>query len=324
MTAGDRSDAAEAHVSPHVVAERGWALFDLHRYDEAAAVAESGLAEYPDDAQLLGLLGTTALAVGDTKRALQVARSCVAANPDSDAAHLFHSTALRAIGRNAEAADAAQQAVALSPWWSPAHEGAADAYIAMMGAHRSNRDQYLSAAVHHSMTSIQLDPMRTAGPICMASIALLYGEWSTAEQWGRRALELDPTDITGHQVLGLAAQGRGDRHAAGEHLVDAGRLDPRSGSNTQMLKDLVASGPTTLVLLIAWFVVVSLIMNVREDIGPWWTAAALAPLFGLLGGFLFWNRERRRSGLSERALAAIDTERRIESGRTARRWGRRR
>lgn len=321
MSDGD-TPSSGGGPSRRMRAERGWTLYELHRFDEAAAIAQEGLSEAPDDEELLVLLGSAVLATGDTSRARKVAASAIAAGPDHAGAHILMSRVLRSIGRNGEAADAALQAVALDPWSPAAHVAASQAYTEM-AAYRPNIERFRPAAVHHAMACIELDPFGPAGPICMANIALASEEWDIADQWGRRALELDPTCSSGHQALGLAAKGRGDRHAAGEHLVDAGRLDPRSSSTTEMLKQLVEGGPATLVLAIIWFVVVSMVMNVREEIGPWWTAAALAPLLGAFGGFIVWNRERRRNGLSARALEVLDADRSIGGSRPRTRFSRR-
>lgn len=309
----------EAGPGRWMSAERGWTLYELHRFDEAAAIAEEGLADTPDDPALLVLFGSAVLAAGETARARKVAASAIAAAPENADAHVLMARVLRVLDRNGEASDAAQRAVALAPWSPVTHAAASQAYTDMMYAHRSNVERLRPVAIHHAETCIRLDPFGAMGPICMANVALVSQEWDTADQWGRRALELEPTNSVAHQVLGLAAKGRGDTHIASEHFVEAGALDPRSDSNIEMLRGLVASGPTTLVLAIIWCIAVSMVMNVRDDIGPWWTAAALAPLFGVFGGALFWNRERRRRDLSDRALAALEVDRRIgESKRRSR------
>ena len=303
-------------------ASRAWALIDLHRYAEAAQVAADGLRQEPDDVELLIARSSALLELDELAAAQQAAESAVAAAPAIGECHMMLARVLNRRGKRLDARRAAREAVELDPWSPRAHAVLVDVLVDMMSASKVNVPRYRPEALHHAMRCQHLAPGDVVGSLVMCRVAVASGEWATADAWARHALSIDPESTLAHQILGLAAKERGDLHAASEHLVAAGSLDPRDDSSTELLKGLTAGGIAWIVGLFVIAQISAAVLRDTESIGVARAVSAVAVLLGSYLGAAWLVRRRKTRSLSQRAITVLEADRRASGESFRNGWAR--
>ncbi len=303
-------------------ASRVWALIDLHRYAEAAQVAADGLREEPDDVDLLIARSAALLELDELAASQRAAESAVSTSPGIAECHVMLARVLNRRGKRLDARRAAQQAVELEPWSPRCHAALVDVLVDMMSAHKVNVQRYRPEALHHAMQCQHLAPGDVVGSLVMCRVAAASGEWATADAWARHALSIDPESTLAHQILGLAAKERGDLHAASEHLVAAGSLDPHDDSSTDLLKGLTAGGLAWTVGLVVIAQISASVLRNTDSIGVARAVAAVAALLGSFLGAAWLVRRRKARSLSQRAITVLEADRRASGGSLRNGWTR--
>jgi tetratricopeptide (TPR) repeat protein len=299
--------------------ERTRALIGLGRYDEAAAAARSGLTSTPDDPDL-ALLYASALCETRDPDALAAARHAVALQPDRAATHRVLGWAIYRTGRYAQAADVLAHAISLDPRGAETHVMRAEALLKMAPGSRMQRrmrDALTDEAHAHAAEAVRLRPSTAGGYLVHAKACLAQGDPAGARGWAERALSVEPDHPVGHQVLGLAAQLRGDTAAAADHFVDAGKLDPRSNTPITLLRGLRTSLPVGVVTI---FVAIRVAGAVGGALGG--AAVAVAMVVTVVPAVLayrtYGGRWRARRQMSDEARRALARDRRLSPRRLGR------
>ncbi|MEQ9560211.1 MAG: tetratricopeptide repeat protein [Rhodospirillales bacterium] len=177
------------------------------------------LADHPDHADALHLLGLVAYQKGDAAAALEHICRAIAIDPRAAMYHANLGRVLMAQGRAADAAEAYREAVVLAPNDAAAHSDMAAALVTAGD---------FDAARPRARLALELDPNLAAAHLNLG-LALQGGGASAAagaEACFRRAAALDPNLADAHQALGQLHQARDEDDAAMECYRQAIRAHP--------------------------------------------------------------------------------------------------
>ena len=305
-----------------VDARRLRALLELGRHEEVRAAGARALAEAPDDPVLLSLVSLAETLGDEPEAGLATARRAVAAAPEDPDAAWALAHALRGTGRSGDALDELERAAALSPRWVGPRVAYCDAaavhHPPLARLHPGEARRLLERARFHAQQALAIAPDDPGPHLATAKVALLADDVGAAERSVRAALALQADHPVAHQLLGLVAERRGDRRAASDHYLDAGRLDPTSRRTPDLLRT-VRGSPVSGCLpvgLLALGVIVALGafaddpgVSLGERIAYGAAGAVLVAIAVPIGRWL----ARRR--VSAEANAALDREDRLRRGR---------
>ena len=295
--------------------ERARALLGLRRYPEAAAAAREALASAPDDPDLLVVLAAALCESGRAAEAFPAAQQAVALRPGDAYAARTLGWVTHKLGREREAADILAHALTLDPHDAETHVMRAETLLAQ--AHRTRipgkgRTALFDGAWGHAAEAVRLEPGRAGGYLLHGKVSVARGNGGVAEMWARKGLEVEPDHPVGHQVLGMAAQIRGDTRAAADHYVQAGKLNPRSGSSMKLLRGIRAAGPIS---GIALFVLVRIVLVIGRSAGGVVAGAiVVVAVAGFVGYRFVWPRWQARRSMSPEARQALARDRQLRSG----------
>ena len=186
--------ALERVTGPELETEEFWslrarALYGLRRWADAIETAQTGLERNPGNFELLDALALAQLEGGKKKGALETIDSAIAMYPESAVLH--------------------------------AHR----ALVPARSARKSFRVASFKKARAAAEEALRLDPHCQAGLRTRALIAGLARD-RRASEYGSEVLSLEPDDERAHVVAGLARARSGDLSGAGQHYLEAARLDP--------------------------------------------------------------------------------------------------
>tara|TARA_R110000772_G_scaffold41808_1_gene97602 strand:- start:185462 stop:187231 length:1770 start_codon:yes stop_codon:yes gene_type:complete len=177
------------------------------------------LADHPDHADALHLLGLVFYQKGDAATAMAHIRRAIGIDPRAAMYHANLGRVLMAQGRAAEAAEAYREAVALAPNDAAVHSDMAAALVTAGD---------FDAARSRARLALELAPDLAPAHLNLG-LALQGGGASAAvgaEACFRRAAACDPNLADAHQALGQLHQGRGEDDAAMECYRQAIRANP--------------------------------------------------------------------------------------------------
>ncbi|MGA5164938.1 MULTISPECIES: tetratricopeptide repeat protein [Streptomyces] len=208
--------------------DRAEALYDLERYDQAAALTAQHLAHHPDDARALGLLARCRRHLGDRTEALRLADEALRADPQLPSAWFLRADLLAhgpAGGPQwAAAEDSARRGLALVPnHWTGYHVLGT---ILMRSENPARRHEAYALALR----SVELGPEEDATHFLLGLAAYHLGDHATAERAYENALRLNPASSEAHNNLSLLHlrrrfRRRGAWTRAAEGFVDSAALD---------------------------------------------------------------------------------------------------
>jgi tetratricopeptide (TPR) repeat protein len=185
---GGRSPGASALLS---AAER---LHNTGRFSEAAELCKTVLAEDPQDALALLILGSAASELGEAKAALGFLQQAVALRPDDARAWVVLATHLLRSGDGEAALQACQTALRVAPRFAAAH-------VALGSIHAAARKYALAEAAFRC--ALALAPGLVDAEVNLGSALFYQGRLEDAVAAQRRALALQPNHI--HAQKNLAA-----------------------------------------------------------------------------------------------------------------------
>lgn len=293
--------------------QRSRALLGLRRYEEAADAARAGLAADPNDPQLVRLLAASLCEAGDLTEALAAARQAVALQPDSPWAHQILGWTIYKWGRHADAAAQLGHSLALDPDEAETHVMRAEALLKQADRAPSRRTglgkKLIDQAEWHGSEAIRLEPAEAGGYLMRAKACFARGWTVPAEGWVRQGLSVEPDNPVGHQLLGAAAQLRGNTREAADHFVTAGKLNPRSRTPMAMLRGLRRAALP--IGGVALFVALGVLRVVGRAAGG---AGAVVALVGVVTAVVAYSLGARwwaRRSMSEEARAALARDREL-------------
>jgi tetratricopeptide (TPR) repeat protein len=170
-------------------AARAEALYELHRFAEAAEAAEQGLRHDPEDFDLLDVLAIAELEHGRETEAMAAIDAALELYPDSAELH--------------------------------AHR----ALILARRKRKSFRLQSFKKARAAVDEALRLNPRSEDVLRARAQVAALAGD-PLAPQYAAELLALEPDDEQAHALSGTALASRGNVLPALRHFEEAARLDP--------------------------------------------------------------------------------------------------
>ncbi|MFI8290003.1 tetratricopeptide repeat protein [Streptomyces sp. NPDC085614] len=229
VLAGPRTESAQHHARQgqglmSQVLERADALFDVGRYEQAAALAAQHLASDPEDATGLVLLARCQHRLGREQEALASVERALSAEPGSLPAWLMRTHVLLALRRYEEAEAAARHAVELAPQYWGGH------YALGTVLDRSSRPERRRAAYEAARTAVALAPDESDAHFLVGLTAQRNGDHGVAQQAYETALRLDPESSEAHNNLSLLHLRRrwfrrGAWTKAAEGFVESAALD---------------------------------------------------------------------------------------------------
>ncbi|MFF5970138.1 tetratricopeptide repeat protein [Streptomyces sp. NPDC012769] len=176
---------------------RADALYDLGRYEQAAALLARHLAGEPDDATALVLLARCRHRLGDEKQALATVEQALRAAPESLHAWMIHTHILLSLKEYEQAERSARRAVELAPQHWGSH------YTLGTVLDRSTRIERRRAAHEAARTAVALAPEEADAHFLVGLTAHRLGNHTVAQQAYETALRLDPDSSEAHNNLSL-------------------------------------------------------------------------------------------------------------------------
>lgn len=298
---------------------RTQALIGAGRYAEAAEAARAGLAADPSNAGLTLLRAIALCEARELDDALACADRAIALRPNHALAHRTRGWILHRLGRDPEAVDQLARALALDPHDAETHVMRAEALLARTPRSplaRRRRDRLVAEAHWHAGEATRLEPNSPGGYLVHSKARITANDAMGAEQWARHALSIQPDHPLGHQLLGMAAQVRGDSRTAADHYVAAGKLDPRSGTSLKLLRGVRAAAPISGIVL---YVVARIVLALGSTAGGVVLALALVVLVALGVWWFLGPRWRARRAMSDEARAVLARDRQVRGRRIRRR-----
>jgi predicted Zn-dependent protease len=286
------------------------ALLDLGRPDEAVTVALRLVADDPDDASHRVLAAIALIGAGRPKEALEHSGKAVALAPDLAGAHAEHGRALAACRKLPAAADELRTAVDLAP--ADPYSHALLAEVLVQQARGPSRTMELLAEMSRHIEAVsELRPTSPTGPLLRAKASLAADRPADARRHAREALALDPDNVVGHQLLGLAAQREGEAAAASEHFLSAAKVD-RSDHSFKLLERVKDSPQLGLGFGIFLFFALRIALATFKASDN--VVAAIALVGGLLVAAIVVTRVRTRRAHSAEAREALRRHRQLRRG----------
>jgi Flp pilus assembly protein TadD len=234
----------------------------------ARDIAAGLVARAPSDPSAHLVLSHVLVALDDLEPAQAAADEVVRLAPDGEAGHAQRGRVLLLRGRFAEAERAVHEALALDP---------SDAGTHLLRARLLCACERHGPALDAVEKALRLDPDDPEAHQLRALLMLRTapGEWPVSESTARRAVELDPDDANGHAVLGSVYLRRRRLPEAEERFRAALTIDPTNALALRGLTEvLMARSP-----LYRPFLRFSLLL---QNAGPGGQLAVIAGVWALV------------------------------------------
>ncbi|MPY76287.1 MAG: tetratricopeptide repeat protein [Alphaproteobacteria bacterium] len=215
--------------------------FDLHQqgdFSAALAIYRALLQTYPDNPQVLGLLGSACRMTGESEEAVECLRRAVAAAPLRIDLKAEYGIALAEAGEHARAIDLLED---LLPALAAQKQDAAVVYAALGDACLGLERLY--EAVGHYRTAIAKEPENTAAAVNLGTALQRLGRHKEAIAAYEAALRLEPSNLGAMTNLGVALQEFGQVDDSLAILKCAAALAPSDpGIRTDLAVSLLKAG----------------------------------------------------------------------------------
>ena len=129
-----------------------------------------------------------------------------------------------------------QQAIAKNPTYALAYAGLADCYTMLANFGFVPPNKAYPKAKEAALKALETDDSVAEAHTSLGFIKMAYDwDWTGGEREFQRAIELNPSSVTAHQLYGLALAAEGRFEEAIKELKRALELDPLSPSNNSAL-----------------------------------------------------------------------------------------
>ncbi len=204
-------------ASPHAEFQRGCQLYELRRYDDAAAAFQRVLAQDPQHAWALHQLARVHWRQDREAEALPLVRQAIGLEPDEAAHQVLHAHVLVGQDKHDEALRAADEAVRLDP-------DDPGGFAARATVH--NAQARWREAEEAARQALALDPDFDLAHHHLAHALRQQGRGAEQAEAVQSQLRRNPDDPLAHANAGWAALERGEVSKAQEHFAEALRLSP--------------------------------------------------------------------------------------------------
>jgi tetratricopeptide (TPR) repeat protein len=209
-----------SHANPNQLFERARQHHEAGRFAEAEAGYRQILAQTPDHAEALHLLGMLSGQTGRFDAAIDLISRAIKVNPRAPHYHSNLGIALRECGKLDESIAALRRAIELDPNFAPAHNNLG---IAL-------RDQgRLNDAVAEYQYAIGIEPRYTDACNNLGVALNELDRLDEAIGFYRQAIRFRPDFASAHNNLGTALKDKGCLVEATDAFGRAIQLDPRYG-----------------------------------------------------------------------------------------------
>ncbi len=241
------SESARAEAP--ALRQRAANLLDLHRYDEALQVIGVGLAQYPEDAELLCQGAVANLNLDRLDECRQLARRAAAADPDHTWPLRLIALAELRMGLASQAVEPVKAAIRLAPY-----EWQTQVVAARVCA---NLPQYRDAALDAAQRAVELGPNETETHLALGFVYYSAGNMKAARAAYLDALRIDPSSSVALNELGRIKLKRRDHFGAAEHFAQAAGSDVRQDVFARNL-DVALGAAVGWLFLWLWVLVLTL------------------------------------------------------------------
>jgi tetratricopeptide (TPR) repeat protein len=194
-----------------------WQHFRRGDLAQAARFCETGIAENPDRADALHLLGLVALQSGDATRAMALMGRAIAVRPDVADYHAGLAEVYWSLGQFERVVGCYRDALRLAPE-SPE-------ILCNLGATCVDFGE-VDAAIGYFRDALRFRPDFVAAHNNLGNALRLSGDSAAASDHFRAAVRLDPGAAEAHSNLGQVLLDLGDANVALRHCQEALRLRP--------------------------------------------------------------------------------------------------
>jgi tetratricopeptide (TPR) repeat protein len=276
--------------------ERIDSLLAIDRYEDAEKAIRAGLAEEPQNAELLWRLARVLLHYQDRwAEGLDAAGAAVGADPSNVDGHRLAALLLSELGRHGEAMQAGYTAVTLAP---------NDASCAIAYSFVLQRAGRLVEACQVARQSVTLAPHSPATHLRVADTYSSAGDVGTARRAYEQVLELDPTHaVARHDLALLDAQTHRPGRAL-QGLVSAGRMDPQLSQVLVTVRAVLWQLNWRLRIGLIVAVVAVIIAGAADATRPTWATRIVALLVIAGAAFYTWRSTRELPAGTNRVVMA--------------------
>ncbi len=273
-------------------------LLGLRRYEEARDLARQSLVEAPEDAYMISQLATAERELSGDAEALKIIERAIALDHGRASYHAQRAYYLSHLGRHEEADEGFVEALTMDPTNSFALTARVEAIIRdPRSAKRRTKSERLGAARYCADSMLSNYPNSATSHLMDAKVRLANNDFDGCDASASQALRLEPDNAVGHQLIGLAAEAKGDTRKAGDAFVSAQRADPTSSTGLEGLRRLGKGAAAP----IGFIVFLLLRTGVRAGRA---TGSALAAvlIIAAVGTAAYYVHQRRK----EKALSKAD------------------
>jgi|GEM_PF-5237077 len=223
-------------------------LLELERFDDAEIEADRFLQKFPKDSTMLGLLCSVYMGKNIPSKALELSDKALCSDPIDISLYRLKSEALASLGYHQSAAETTIVAIALDPLDHLLHQD--------LGRHRFNlavesdgveQVELFSSARDHFIQAIELSPTDVYLHTMLGCVEMGLENWEEAKIQLDIALDIDELSASTHFMKGKLCSQVEDWENAQLHLVRSSQLDQRwaeeSNNILKQIKLYAASSP---------------------------------------------------------------------------------
>ncbi len=214
-------------------------LLDLGRASEARDLARSLVANDPRDHAMFSMLADAEISTDGPETSLATIERALAIEPESSTYHAQRGHYLAQLGRHDESDDSFVQALTLNSMNSYALSAHVEAILRdPRTTRRRHKAARLALADSRAQALLHHYPNAAISHLMDSKVRLAHDDYVASDAAARRALAIEPNNPIGHQLVGFAAEARGDTRAAGDAFVNAQKADPTSSTGIEGLRRL--------------------------------------------------------------------------------------
>lgn len=214
-------------------------LLDLGRAPEARDLARSLVAQDPRDHAMFSMLADAEMSTDGSEASLATIERALAIDPESSTYHAQRGHYLANLGRHDDSDESFIAALTLNSMNTYALSAHVEAILRdPRTTRRRHKAARLALADSRAQALLHHYPNAAISHLIDSKVRLAHKDYVASDAAARRALAIEPNNSVGHQLVGFAAEARGDARAAGDAFVNAQKADPTSSTGIEGLRRL--------------------------------------------------------------------------------------